>query len=81
MKVDTTNRHLVTVHNGRIHIQLVPRDLAPAQAVELAAWLVAMADCARLDVPDDFAETGHAPDADFNADVHFVEALAAIRNT
>jgi len=73
VKVDTTNRHLVTAYNGRIHIQLVPRDLSPVQAVELAAWLVAMADCAQL------VDAG--PEQDFDADAHFAEALAAIRNT
>jgi hypothetical protein len=67
-KPDTTNRHLVTEHQGKVVMQFVPRALTAVQAVELAAWLVAMAECAELDPK-------------FDAEAYFGVALAAIRNT
>lgn len=48
MKLDTTNRCLVTVHHGRIVVGNPPSSLTPAMAVELAAWLVVMADACLL---------------------------------
>lgn len=44
MKLDTTNRCLVTARHGQVVIGNPHHSLTPRMAVELAAWLVVMAD-------------------------------------
>ena len=38
------NMHLVTAHQGRVYVGSPPRWLSSREAIELAAWLVCMAD-------------------------------------
>lgn len=73
LPVDTMNRHMVVAHKGRVHI-LVPRDLTPVQACELAAWLVVGAEMATHQRPDEAIGV-------FDPDEHFAAALAAVRKT
>ncbi len=72
------NRNLVTAHHGIVVVQRPPHYLDPVSAVELAAWLVVMADAART------IQRGEAPDtidADtFDAKALFLEALEEVQN-
>jgi hypothetical protein len=43
--IETLNRHAVTVSDAKVIVGIPPRFLNKKEAVMLAAWLVAMADC------------------------------------
>lgn len=78
----TANVHLVTAHEGRVLVMMVPPPiLSVQQAIELAAWLVAMADCA--DAQGAGLLFGRASDepAAVSVEDRFRAALAAVRNT
>ena len=54
--LETLNRFAVTATENKVIVGIPPRYLKKSEAVTLAAWLVAMADCLDGDGPD-FQET------------------------
>lgn len=44
MTIDTLNRFLVTSNSGQVIVMRPPTRMTRAEALNLAAWLVAMAD-------------------------------------
>lgn len=64
-EIDTTNDHLVGIHNGKVSMMILP--IAPmtvAAAIRLAAWIVCIADAIEP-----------------SAEKRFNQILEAVRNT
>ena len=80
MEIDTLNRFGVTSYRGQVVVQIQPTRLTSKEAIELAAWLVAIADVnASCMTGNDVTDTEKAISAD--AAAVFAKALDAVRNT